>query len=1058
MIPELPNAEMTPSEGEAVGDDGTSERSTVLMDGDDTVSITSHEFGTMPEEERSEDLSGDDDEPELLDMEFREVFFQKGQRRIIHQAERAVKELAQAKNVVHPEVPRIEGRNRGRRPGSWRVVEVFTWTMAISACACSCGWEVGEPVTLPNWNLLRVDHQEEALRYLNEFDPDLLVLAWPCTVWSPLQNLSAVTRQRIQKLIEKRREQRRLLAWTAEAVRDQRARAGLVLGENPWSSKAWKEEVIVTAFEGLGYVRADMCQYGLRRPASEFSHEMDRMMIKKPTCLAGDPELISGLERHCQGHHHHAPCLGGVRDRAGRWIKISDFAGGYTKVFAKAVVDQAEKVLARRRGKLPLPISFVKARGLPDEVFVESDEEVAADIADLPSMQELFGSDDAADDEEPVVDNSVAEGGLDEDREGVPEKLEEPRKEGRPEKGSLLQRLHLVHRRLGHPSNETLVRMLQLGGASEELVEHARNLECASCAQRSPPPRPLPARPDARPVLFNHVVHLDLKYQHDMSNQSYVALSIVDGATSYHVARLLRTRDPAHVAQKFLSGWIGVYGIPNEVVCDQGGEFETEFIGLLESYAIASRMTGSYAPWQNGFVERHNGLLGVAWTAIIEEQRLSVRQAMKSSLACALQAKNMTITRRGYSAQTLVFGREAFLPELLEEEIWSSSTLGQSLAVESEVARQAEMRAAARVALLRGDVLEKLRKALRRAPSGARTRSFVPGEFVYFWSPQTGKKARYRQTVGAWRGPAIVLVPEGSGRYFVSWRGRCLLLAVANMKPASLEEGQDQALRLREAESHAEKGYIDLSQDGEPPPEPEAQFRADDSGRVRVRRVRNGMGRRMTEARRMMSGLKSVKKVLKGPLPTRRRMPSRRAVSVEPVREESDAVPGEPRDEVLRDGEAPPGVHDPPLGVRGPPYPADDWMEQDDVPLPPPRDDHPLRVDEEPDEDTLRRRRGSLDDVPWVVKRKIAPVDLTGEQVSKRFRQTGASNYVLAALCEDEFHGEVGPRNEWLPRREVELLGKILDLPLGSARLHRAPRKCLQTPPGPNLARSRIIW
>ena len=76
------------------------------------------------------------------------------------------------------------------------------------------------------------------------------------------------------------------------------------------------------------------------------------------------------------------------------------------------------------------------------------------------------------------------------------------------------------------------------------------------------------------------------------------------------------------------------------------------------------------------------------------------------------------------------------------------------------------------------------------------------------------------------------------------------------MKPASLEESQEQELRLRESESHAEKGYIDLSQETAPPPEEEAQFRPDALGGVRVRRVRNGMGRKNTEARRMMAGLK----------------------------------------------------------------------------------------------------------------------------------------------------------------------------------------------------------
>ena len=190
--------------------------------------------------------------------------------------------------------------------------------------------------------------------------------------------------------------------------------------------------------------------------------------------------------------------------------------------------------------------------------------------------------------------------------------------------------------------------------------------------------------------------------------------------------------------------------------------------------------------------------------------------------------------------------------------------LGHALSVESEVARLSEQRAAAKVALLRGDVQEKLRKALRRAPGGE-ARAYEPGELVYFWSP-TGVKpgVRYRRDAGAWRGPAVVLVPDGASRYFVSWRGRCLLVAAANLKGASLEESQDD-LRLREAETDLAKGYVDLAQDSPPPGEPEAPPEPVAPG-LAVRRRRAGFGRRMSEARKMMQGLKSVKRILQGPM------------------------------------------------------------------------------------------------------------------------------------------------------------------------------------------------
>jgi hypothetical protein len=41
-----------------------------------------------------------------------------------------------------------------RKPGPWRVLEVFTWTCMITIVASKeFGWEGLEPITLPKWDL-----------------------------------------------------------------------------------------------------------------------------------------------------------------------------------------------------------------------------------------------------------------------------------------------------------------------------------------------------------------------------------------------------------------------------------------------------------------------------------------------------------------------------------------------------------------------------------------------------------------------------------------------------------------------------------------------------------------------------------------------------------------------------------------------------------------------------------------------------------------------------------------------------------------------------------------
>ena len=70
-------------------------------------------------------------------MDFKEVFFQKADRRKIHASERAIREMAK------------EMRNRCHLQDFIRADR----------------WDVREPVTPPNWGLLCLDDQEGALRY-----------------------------------------------------------------------------------------------------------------------------------------------------------------------------------------------------------------------------------------------------------------------------------------------------------------------------------------------------------------------------------------------------------------------------------------------------------------------------------------------------------------------------------------------------------------------------------------------------------------------------------------------------------------------------------------------------------------------------------------------------------------------------------------------------------------------------------------------------------------------------------------------------------------------------
>eukprot|EP00971_Amphidinium_carterae_P032354 637380-Amphidinium_carterae.2 len=149
---------------------------------------------------------------------------------------------------------------------------------------------------------------------------------------------------------------------------------------------------------------------------------------------------------------------------------------------------------------------------------------------------------------------------------------------------------------------------------------------------------------------------------------------MVDLATNYHMACLLKTRDSAYVARKFIQQWIAHFGVPWVISLDQGGEFAGLFARLLEEAAIPSRVSGAHASWQQGVVERHNGILGHMLSAVLYNNTVKEWADIKVALASTVQAKNACIRRSGYSPEQFVFGRSlSWMWDLCDNNIWANS-------------------------------------------------------------------------------------------------------------------------------------------------------------------------------------------------------------------------------------------------------------------------------------------------------------------------------------------------------------------------------------------------
>jgi hypothetical protein len=165
-----------------------------------------------------------------------------------------------------------------RRPGPWRVIEIFTWTAIITIVAgTKANWDAWEPIALPRWDWMDKNVRDDALRCMEKIDIDLAVIAWTGTPWSIMQNLNQRPQQ-LRELKLRQEENRTLLMFVEQVAYRLYAKGRASVGENPASSHAWKEPPMEAAFNrpGNSETVTHMCAYDKRRPDTN-------QLVKKAT-------------------------------------------------------------------------------------------------------------------------------------------------------------------------------------------------------------------------------------------------------------------------------------------------------------------------------------------------------------------------------------------------------------------------------------------------------------------------------------------------------------------------------------------------------------------------------------------------------------------------------------------------------------------------------------------------------------------------------------------------------------------------------------------------------
>ena len=164
-----------------------------------------------------------------------------------------------------------------------------------------------------------------------------------------------------------------------------------------------------------------------------------------------------------------------------------------------------------------------------------------------------------------------------------------------------------LHRSFAHPSAEKLLKLINNSG--QEWSENADlkkeikevTINCEICKRyKKAPPRPVVSLPIA--CQFQETVAMDLKYY-----QSHIFLHLIDMCKRLSAATFVPNKNKDTILKAIFRIWIAVYGSPDKILVDNGGEFaNSEFIETGDYFGINIQTTAAEFPWSNGIVERNN--------------------------------------------------------------------------------------------------------------------------------------------------------------------------------------------------------------------------------------------------------------------------------------------------------------------------------------------------------------------------------------------------------------------------------------------------------------------
>ena len=227
--------------------------------------------------------------------------------------------------------------------------------------------------------------------------------------------------------------------------------------------------------------------------------------------------------------------------------------------------------------------------------------------------------------------------------------------------------------------------------------------------------------------VFNDVIAVDLK----KLDIGIWIVHYIDTVTRFTVAAPLMTKEGEEILTKTFRNWISIFGRPNLIISDNGGEFvNQQFLEMCSLCSIEFKTSPASSPWCNGMVERHHSLLSGMINAILEEQKCNIDIA----IAWACNAKNSLNNVFGFSPYQLVFGKNPTVPSILEYQNLPSLNSHTSSQI---VAENLQAMHTARKKFIEMENSEKLKRVLRERVYESNNAHYTTGDLVYYKKDST---------------------------------------------------------------------------------------------------------------------------------------------------------------------------------------------------------------------------------------------------------------------------------------------------------------------------------